>query len=409
MSGIRIYKAVKYLPVILCLAFCNGLAEDWPCWRGPHGNGHSHEKAWNPSALTENARILWRTNVGPGYSAVSVSNNRIVTMGSKRRRGHVVCLNAGTGKRLWRTDYEYRHFDYAGPRATPLIDETHVYALTEGGHLICLELETGTLVWSRNLVQDGSYLPGHGFSGSPILVGEKLILNACRHGMAVNKRTGYILWKSPPGTGGYAAPVFYTKGNQNCVAIFAQKHVVGVDADTGDRLWKYQWDHHQFDCVNIMDPIVSQDKIFVSTNYGHGSALLNISEKEPRQIWWTTELGIDFSSPIFLKGLLFASHGETRLPGGCLKCLDFKTGEILWTEDTDHTSMIAVDEKLILLNQWGELTIMDADRKGCRISSKARVMKASRNNRFWTPPSFCDGRLFLRSMKGDILCVDLSE
>ena len=110
---------------------------DWPRWRGPNGDGISKETGWNPAALKDGPRILWKANVGMGYSNVAIKDNRLYTMGCKGREYTIVCLNAETGKEIWRRVVSENLME---PQATPAIDGEFLYALSKEGLLLCLKI-----------------------------------------------------------------------------------------------------------------------------------------------------------------------------------------------------------------------------------------------------------------------------
>ena len=160
---------------------------DWPRWRGPEGNGKSREMDWNPKALGEGPTVLWRTNVGFGYSNVAIEDDRLYTMGRKREKNNinnfVLCLDTRNGKLIWKYSYE----NIYDPQSTPTIDGDYIYALNQTGNMLCLNKKNGRVRWSRNIVKEYQAKPPHyGISGSPIIAGDLIILTANTVGMALN-------------------------------------------------------------------------------------------------------------------------------------------------------------------------------------------------------------------------------
>ena len=123
----------------------------WPRWRGPDGDGISRETGWNPKALTGGPRVLWRADIGFGFSSAAIEGRRLYTMGCKGENYILWCLNADTGKTIWR--YEFPNL-YRDPQATPTIDRDSVYALGWEGILFCLNSADGKLTWKKDLVAD---------------------------------------------------------------------------------------------------------------------------------------------------------------------------------------------------------------------------------------------------------------
>ena len=125
---------VFLLLVVLIRVLAGGAEEeDWPCWRGPNGDGVSRETDWNPEALSAGARVLWTTDIGRGYSNIAIKNDLLFTMGSLEGIDHVLCLNAETGEEIWRHSLEM--FSFFGPQATPGIGRYQRLRIGHGRHL----------------------------------------------------------------------------------------------------------------------------------------------------------------------------------------------------------------------------------------------------------------------------------
>ncbi|MCK4628294.1 MAG: PQQ-binding-like beta-propeller repeat protein, partial [Sedimentisphaerales bacterium] len=179
-------------------ALSKGASVDWPNWHGPHHNGISSETGWQTRWPEDGPKILWKKSIGTGFSSIAVSRGRIYTMGNTGKKGDkkekehkdiIYCLDAHTGREIWRKSYPCPVFPKqheGGPGATPTVDGNIVYTLSKKGDLYCLNAETGQVVWYKNLVDEsGVKLPNWYFAGSPLVIGELLILNAGTAGMAL--------------------------------------------------------------------------------------------------------------------------------------------------------------------------------------------------------------------------------
>ena len=396
------------LIAVACILFLSvsvaGTFGDWPQWRGPDRNGISEESGWDPAALVEDPRILWRTNVGLGYSGVAVKADRLYTMGNVRGQDSVVCLDARTGREIWSYSYPARSMQYPGPRATPTIDGDAVYTLSSDGQLFCLTADRGRVRWQKNIVAEfGARLPNWGFAGSVVVEGDLLLVNAGVAGMALDKRNGKLAWTGGAGIGGYATPVLYTQNGNRYAAIFARKAIYGVEVQTGRQAWSYPW--VTGNDVNAADPLVFEDRVFISSDYGAGSALLDISERQPRLLWRNGSMNSHFSSFVLIDGYIYGNDGFAGRRSGVFRCLDGATGQEMWSESLGFGSLIAADGKLILLTEQGDLHIAWASPSAYREISRARSMLSSS---CWTPPVLCDGRIYLRNHRGELVCLDMS-
>ena len=390
--------------VILFMHLCFLVsAGDWLAWRGPNGNGITNETGWNPKALNDGVKVLWSADIGHGYSAVAVKGDTVFAIGNDGTQDTIRCMSVKTGKDVWTFSYTCDSGGgYKGPRASPVLDGPAVFTLSQDGQVHCLRADTGTLIWTKNLTAEfGAQPPKWKHAGSPLVFGDLLIFNAGKTGLALRKKTGEKVWGGDPGVGGYATPVLFEDGNKKAVAIFAQKEVVAVDAMSGDVFWRFPWET-RFD-VNAADPvIVGKDKMFISSGYKRGGALLRFAEDKPRKLWETKAMCNHFSSSVYMNGFIFGVDGSPRQ--GSVKCLDPKDGSVKWEHDTGFGSLLGADGKLIILNNSGKLMIAEATAAGYKEYSSAQTPLTKI---CWTMPILSNGRLFCRNDKGQLVCIDL--
>jgi outer membrane protein assembly factor BamB len=375
---------------------------DWPRFRGPDGNGISLENKWNPAALSKGATIVWQSNVGAGYSSVAIKGDHLYTMGDKAEQDVAYCLNVRDGKEVWSYSYPCKTGDHPGSRATPTIDGDSVYVVGREGDVLCLDSAKGTVKWRKNVVKAfKAQVPGWGFAGSACIVGDQIILNAGKNGIALDKKTGKEVWTSV-GLAGYSTPVVYKAGDKECIAIFGQNAVYGVALKNGTVLWSYGWET-KYD-VNAADPIVRDGKIFISSGYSRGATLLDISGEQPKKIWESTVMCNHFSTCVLLGDYLYGIDGNVGK--GVLRCLEFNTGNQKWQKELGFGSLTAADGKLIVLNEKGDLFIAEANPAEYKELSSARDVLTKT---CWTSPVLCRGMIFCRNDLGNVVCVDVSK
>ncbi len=314
-------------------------AADWPQWRGINRDSISEESGWDPQALNK-PEIVWKASVGIGYSSVAVKDKYLYTMGNENNIDTVYCLDANTGKEVWTYSYPCGPGEHPGPRATPTVDGNLVFTLSREGHLYCFNAKDGKVRWERNITTDFKVKqPQYGYAGSPVIEGDILLLNTGVSGIALKKKPGKKIWVSKRGAGGYATPVIYDWDKKRCAVIFGQKALYAVVVETGELLWSYRW-RTDFD-VNAADPVVVGNRVFISSGYGTGSALLEMSKKgSPRLIWKNNTLRSHFPSIIYLDGYLYGNDGQSYSSKNMLICLDFETGEQKWASRLGFGSLI---------------------------------------------------------------------
>lgn len=377
--------------------------KDWQQFRGPNQDGTSKDTQWDPQSLSNGGKVAWKTNVGAGYAGVAVSGDKVFTMGNKNNQDIVYALRIKDGTSLWQHTYPCAAGGYPGPRATPATDGKLVYTLSREGHLFCLNAESGAVQWQKNLIIE--FKAGNlkwGLSASPVIKGDKLLINACEYGIVLNRMTGATIWASPAGIGGYAAPVVYSAGKTECLAVFGEKALYGVELNTGKKLWSKDWET-SYD-VNAADPIPLDGKIFISSGYGKGATVLDIKGAAPLSVWTSTIMRNHFSSCVLINGFLYGIDGNAG--NGSLKCIEFATGTEKWAHNLGFGSLTAAGDRLIILNEKGELFIVKASPTGFeQIASAGKVLDKT----CWTMPVLCRGLIFCRNDKGDITVLDVSK
>jgi len=378
---------------------------DWPRWRGPKGDGISPETDWNPKALENGPKIVWKQNVGMGYSSVAIAGPNLYTMGNIKGKDVVSCLEAETGKEKWQFSYPCELGQYPGPRATPCVDGDAVYTMSQEGDLYRLRAADGKVQWHVNIVEAFKvYAPTWGFAGSPVVDGDLVILNAGVNGIAVDKKTGKKAWVSGSGAGGYATPVLYDYDGKRYTAIFGQKALYAVDVANGKAIWSFPWET-DYD-VNAADPIVSGNRFFISSGYGTGCTFIEAKENKPRVVWKNMLMSSHFSSLVQIAGYIYGNDGSALSGKGVFRCLEIETGKESWGKSLGLGSLCAAGGKLILLTARGDLHIVEASSSYYReVSSASGVLSPT----CWTPPVFCRGRIYLRNHKGDIVCIDMKQ
>jgi outer membrane protein assembly factor BamB len=387
--------------------FC-AVTQDWPSWRGPNRNGITEDKNWDYQTLTDKPKILWQRNVGKGYSSVTVVGDYLFTMGNAVLKNKVLCIDTRTGEDIWSFEFESADKYHYGSLSTPVYENDRVYVSERNGKVFCLDAKTGKQVWYVNIVDEfKADKPKYGFSGSPVIEGDLVILNAGGQGIALNKHNGKKVWGSGTGRAGYATPVIYEYKGEKCAMIFSHRCLNAVKVSNGELLWSFPWVFS--DGADSPDPVVVGNRVFISTAYRNGATMIDFEDNKPVQKWFKKEIQNEFGSTIYVDAYLYVPHGDTRDRTAYLKCVDFNTGEEKWSRDTGHCSIIYIDNKFIILNQWGEITVMEGNENGYKDLAHTKIVETSDEIRCWTAPVLTNGKLYVRTNLGDLVCVDVSK
>ncbi|MBI5774662.1 MAG: PQQ-like beta-propeller repeat protein [Verrucomicrobia bacterium] len=404
MSG-----SAKTLLTALCVGFIANVsfAGDWPHWRGLQRNGVSPETGWSDIFSAGTPVVAWKAKVRLGFSSFAVAQGRAFTMGHANGKDTVFAFDATMGRELWKHSYEAelgdKYFE-GGTTGTPTVDGERVFVLSRWGDVFCFEAASGKIVWSKNVQKEtGVRVPDWGFTGAPLVHENLLILNVGEAGLALDKATGKIVWRSADDNAGYSTPLPIKRGN-DWLAVFGNGSAyVAVNPRDGTEAWRIKWLTEYG--VNASDPIVEGDRIFLCTGYGKGGALFELGVAGPKQIWKTKLLHTQLNAAVLFKGHLYGADGDTTEKAS-LKCLDFATGVEKWAQrGFGSGAVIVADGRLIALGGTGELMIAPASPDGFKPTARAQVL----GGKCWTAPVLANGLLYCRNGRGDVAVVDLRK
>ncbi|MGA2616074.1 MAG: PQQ-binding-like beta-propeller repeat protein [Thermoguttaceae bacterium] len=408
--------AAAKAPAPMVPPFRPAAATDWYQWRGPNHNGISPETGLNLDWDKTPPKILFRRHIGYGYPSAAVAGDCLYTAGWSWRTGKdtFYCLNANTGDVVWTHTYDVDAAcwldvgrgnipQFMGPRATVALDGDRLYWLAADGQTFCFDAANGKILWYRNLKQDkeAEYNPEWFISGSPLVLGDRLLLNTKTSGVALDKMTGRTLWASK-GKAGLASPVPFTQEGKSRVFFRSSSAVFSVDPSDGKVVWSCGgW--HGYDST---DPLLIGDNVLICGCYGKHSRLFpmtpTVGGEPPKPIWSSSKLLPHVATPVLYKGYLYSPAGY--LGDSTLACADPKDGNIKWKEDVRVEGLLIVDGKIIAQGPSGTVYVADATPEGYKPHGS---YKALTSEECWTSPSLSGGRLYVRSWEGELVGLDL--
>jgi len=388
--------------VLLSMLPCSAVAADWPQWRGPNRDGVSPESI-STNWGAQGPKVIWRASIGTGFSSVSVSEGRAYTMGNNTNEDTIWCFRADTGRQLWKFSYPAKldpQWYEGGPGSTPTVDSGQVFTISKWGDVFCLDAKTGRVLWQRNLREDGLKPNRWGFAGSPLVWHGLVCFNAGSAGIALDRATGRIAWCNGTNTGAYASPTLCTIQDRPTLLVFAAKHLVALDPQTGKEFWRHFWETG-WD-TNITDPLFSPEGIFISS-FSRGCALLTLTNGQPQVVYDLKVLHNHLSPEIRIGEYLYAFNGEAKTDTD-FRCIHLPTGQLKWArKDPAFGSLIRAGELLLILSAKGELIAAQPSPDGLIIVARASVLTGT----CWTPPALANGRLYVRNAKSELRCLDL--
>lgn len=377
--------------------------ENWPAWRGPHGNGVSNASGL-PVEWSATKGVAWKLPLpGKGVSSPAIWADRIFVSASEGHRHdqlRLLCLDRRDGRTLWQRRFwgtapTRRHAQKSSMATpTPVTDGRHVWAFFGTGDLFCLDLEGG-LVWCRSLPQEYERFQNRfGMGSSPVVVDDLLILQCDHWGqsylLAVNKKTGENVWKTDRSEHvSWSSPLVVDVDGRKELVVCATFQVKGYDALTGQQVWVV--DGLTRECIPTA--VAASGTIYaVSGTRGETLAIRtggrgNISDSH---VVWRTRRGAPFvPSPLLYKGLYYLVDDR-----GIATCLDAKTGRRVWQHRLGGrftASPVAADGKIYFVDEDGATTVIGAGR-----SFKVQAKNALEEPVF-ASPAIAHGAIFIRT------------
>lgn len=372
---------------------------DYPQFLGPNRNGTLPQARLARDWKAQPPQRLWLQPVGPGWSGFAVAGSRAVTQEQRGENETVNCYDLLTGAPLWSYAYP-AHFQSTlageGPRATPTVAGDRVYTMGSTGILNCLELATGKPVWSKDVLKDNQAKTNDwGMSCSPLVVDDLVVVEAGgghdRSLVAYHAADGSFAWGGGNQEAGYSSPFLAYLAGVRQIVIFNSAAVSAHDPATGSNLWVYPWPSGQ---PNVSMPVLlPDDRLVVSSGYGVGSELLQISKNSKGRlhadrIWKSIRLKAKFTDVIYLDGFLYG------LDDGIMVCLDAKTGEQQWKEGRyGHGQEILAGKLLLITAESGEVILLEPNPQSSRELTRFPAL----NGKTWNPPALAGQYLLVRN------------
>jgi len=377
------------------------LTNDYPQFLGPQRNSRLDGPRLARDWKKQPPQLLWHVGVGAGWSGFAVAGRHAITQEQRGEKEMVICYDLLSGKMLWSHGYAARYFTTLageGPRATPTISRNRVYVQGATGILTCLDLTSGQLHWSKDIVQDnGAHLNEWGVSCSPLVVDGLIVVSAGgknnRSLVAYRADTGAFVWGGGDRGAGYSSPLLTTLAGVQQIIIFNSGGVFAHSPADGAVLWKYPWPGGH---PHVSTPLVlPEDRVLVSSGYGVGSELLQISRNSDgklsaARIWKSNRLKAKFANLTYRDGRVYG------LDDGILVCLEASTGEQKWKEGRyGHGQEILVGDLLLVMAEAGEVILLEPTPKEARELTRFTALKG----KTWNPPALAGEFLVVRNDK----------
>jgi outer membrane protein assembly factor BamB len=421
-------------------------ADDWPQWMGPKRDNVWREDGILAKFPAGGPKAVWRTPIAAGYSGPAVAGGKVYVTDRVLAKGamnpenpfdlknkinsteRVLCLDAKTGKGLWKDEYEcpYQISYPAGPRCTPLVHEGKLYTLGAMGDLRCYEADGGKLVWKKDLKKEYNTKPAlWGYAAHPTIDGKKLITLAGgdgSHVVALDKDTGKEIWKAgsqPDGGQGYSPVLITEAGGKRQMIVAGTKSIYSLDPETGEQYWTTPFVVDN-GCI-VMTPIRFGDHLFVG-GYNAKSVVLKLTAAKPGvEVVWKNEKDRGVA-PINVQPAVEDKVLYGYDDSGMMYAVELPSGKRLWEgmgpvggempRGSETAFIVKNGDRYFFFAETGHLVIGKLTPKGYEEIDRAKVMDQT-NAAFgrkvvWCAPAYADKKVFIRNDK-EIVCFDLAK
>jgi len=414
---------------------------DWPAFLGANGDSHSVERGIRTDWDNDPPPIVWQRPLGISYGIGSVQGDRLFQFDRFADEAQLVCLNAKTGSELWSFSYPTKYVDAygynGGPRASPVIDDQHVFLFGAEGMLHCLNVADGKVVWKVHTTEKFGVIQNFfGVGCTPVIDGKLLIANiggspqadqqiptglldrVSGNGsgiVAFDKRTGNVHYQITDELASYASPKLAIINGRKWCFVFARGGLVGFEPQSGKVDFHYPWRAAKLESVNASTPVVVEDEVLITETYGPGSSLLKVYPGGYDVVWKDKadtrdkKMMAHWNTPIHHEGYFYGCSGR-HSHNADLRCVHWKTGAVMWRQPIDgRSSLLWVDDHLISLSETGQLALIRPNPTKFDLVAELRLHENEREllrEPAWAAPILAHGLLYVRG-KDRLVCLEL--
>lgn len=389
---------------------------DFPAFQGPARTAVLPDLTLDPNWGEHPPRELWREPIGAGWGGFAVVGGYAFTQEQRGDDECVVCRRLSSGKEIWKhadkATYKgkprYEGMGGPGPRCTPTVDDGRVYTVGTTGIFNCLDGGTGKVLWTHNIVtENGGSVAFHGVCGSPLIVGNSVIVaptgKSSASLAAYDRVTGKPVWCTGINEAAYATPMLASVAGNEQILNYDDRGITAHDPASGQVLWHFDW--------NVKEPICSQpianagapDQVLLTVGYGRGSALLKVSRGSDgkwsaQPVWETKTMKTKFTTAV--------AHGDYvyGLDDGIMQCIDLKTGRQKWKGGRyEHGQILLVGDLIVVQTEPGRVVLVEANPN--RLTELGTVSALS--SQTWNCPTLAGKYLLVRNDR-EAVCYEVA-
>lgn len=399
---------------------------DWPQFLGQNKDSQLPRLSIETDWQSRPPKLHWKQAIGEGWSGVSVRGDVGITMEQRDQEECVSAYDLRDGSLIWKHAIACRHFDSLGglgPRSTPAISGDRVYACSAVTEVVCLDLMTGSLIWTKDLDQLANVNHKeleedllYGRSGSPLVLESTVVVplggsqkTSCSL-IALDLQTGEERWRAGDKQISFASPQLAELAGVPQILYPTKKNLLSLDPASGRELWSLSYEGSG-EAPNVSQPIIlDANTLFLSKGYGVGARIVRVNcngvTTDDQQANWEatvlkenrTVLRTKFTSPVLHNGHVYG------LSDGILECVDVSTLKRKWKQGRYHHGHVLLLENCLLISaEDGRAVLVALDPNQYRELAQLEVIGGVT----WNPPTVSGNRLILRN-SSELACLELN-
>jgi outer membrane protein assembly factor BamB len=371
--------------------------DEWNQFRGFSRSGVIDQTNFPELIPQTGAELKWSKDIGSGFSEIVLSENKAYVFYADTLHNnytYLAALDKNNGQELWKSPVDSMWIEVDGwghgPRSTPAIDDDAIYCLSGYGKFVAFNKNTGSELWKISLPgQFGATIPRWGFSTSPLLIADVVILETGggdkKAFTAFDKKSGKVVWSTGTGVAAYNSPLVANIQNKDHI-VFANDTLLYALNATGELLWQYRMPLRG---PMAMPVFIGPNRIFVSSVSNTGSFVVEVQDNVATEVLKSPTMQNNWSSSCYHKGYLY---GFSKAK---LQCVSVDSGEMAWGKrGFGKGSLIIVGDKLVVLSDQGKIIIVEANPESYQEIASFQTLAG----KAWTAPSYSGGHLFIRNL-----------
>jgi outer membrane protein assembly factor BamB len=373
---------------------------EWPGFRGPNHDAQQHGVKFSKNWEANPPELIWKTPVGPAWSSFVVAGDLLFTQEQRGKMEAVTCYSAVTGQELWIREIESRFDDPLGgpgPRATPTLVNSQLFAMGAQGFLLRLNPTNGEIIWQQDLRKvAGREPPIWGFSSSPLVAKDVVIVHAGGSGdkgiLAFATETGDVKWSAPSGDHTYSSPELFQIEGESLVAMLTNKGLDLVAADSGETKLKYEY---PIDGYRSLQPSFADGNlILLPSALGDGTRRIRVTKQgdaySAEEVWSSRAIKPEFNDCVIYQDNIYG------FDAAIFTCVSLETGERRWKGGRYGKGQVLLLEDsglLLIASEEGDIVLVEADPAGHKEVAKFRALEG----KTWNHPVVVGDKLYIRN------------